>query len=60
MLDSTIKGRALQVNVVYALNDPTERFFFCLIRRIKLFLTSRRLVFAGDWNAVVDSDMDRI
>lgn len=59
MLDVSIKDKARRLIGVYAANDHCERPDF--FRHIKAFLTtSCRLVLAGDWNAFLDPNIDRI
>ena len=58
VLDATIKGRAFRFIGVYGPNANSELPDF--FRRIEPFMTSsRRLVLAGDWNAVLDPKIDR-
>lgn len=54
-----IKAKSLRLIVVYAPNNYGDRPD--LLRQIEPFLTtSRRAVLAGDWNFVLESDLDRI
>ena len=58
VLDVTIKGRAFRLIGVYAPNSQVELAAF--FRRIEQFMgTSRTVILAGDWNAVLDPDLDR-
>lgn len=58
VLDVTVKDVAFRFIGVYAPNNHAELVSF--FRRIEPFMnSSRRLVLAGDWNAVLDPELDR-
>lgn len=58
VVDVTIKDQAFRLTGVYTPNDRREWAAF--FRRIDPFLkTSCRVILEGDWNAVLDPDIDR-
>ena len=59
VVDATIKGEAFRLIGVYGPNLQSERVSF--FSRIDPFVTSsRRVVLVGDWNAVLDPNIDRV
>ena len=58
ILDVTIKDKAFQLTGVYGPNATSE--LPALFRRIEPYVVpSKRVILVGDWNAVLDSNLDR-
>lgn len=58
VVDATIKDQAFCLIGVYASNDSREWAAF--LQQIDPFLTtSHQVILAGDWNAVLDLNIDR-
>lgn len=58
VLDAAIKYKSLRLIEFYAANKHVE--MFDLFRQIERFLTSHEAVLAGEWNAGLDTNIDRI